>query len=144
MALFNTATIIAAVDTGPRELRSDADKVFFTAVVQDVAKGLFSTSGNTFPELHWDTSRIAYTWGAGGGATAADLFLQRYAATGLELRNAGNTAFLDFRIGVLGLEDGVTAPSTVSGVAQLYVDTADGDLKVKFGDGTVKTITVDT
>jgi hypothetical protein len=40
--------------------------------------------------------------------------------------------------GVIGIADGVTAPSTVTGVAQLYVDTADGDLKVKFGDGTVK------
>ena len=39
--------------------------------------------------------------------------------------------------GVIGIADGVTAPSTVTGVAQLYVDTADGDLKVKFGDGTV-------
>ena len=46
--------------------------------------------------------------------------------------------------GVIGIADGVTAPSTVTGVAQLYVDTADGDLKVKFGDGTVKTITVDS
>lgn len=42
------------------------------------------------------------------------------------------------------LVDGVTAPSTVSGYAGLYVDTADGDLKIKFGDGTVKTIVTDT
>ncbi len=38
----------------------------------------------------------------------------------------------------------MTAPGTVAGMAQIYVDTADGDLKVKFGDGTVKTIVVDT
>lgn len=44
----------------------------------------------------------------------------------------------------IALTDGVTAPSTVSGVAQIYVDVADGDLKVKFGDGTVKTIVIDT
>lgn len=44
----------------------------------------------------------------------------------------------------LGLVDGVTAPSTVSGKAFIYVDTADGDLKIKFGDGTVKTIVTDT
>jgi len=42
------------------------------------------------------------------------------------------------------LTDGVTAPATVAGYAILYVDTADGDLKVKFGDGVVKTIVVDT
>lgn len=40
--------------------------------------------------------------------------------------------------------DGVTAPSATSGFAKIYVDTADGDLKVIFGDGTVKTIVVDT
>lgn len=42
------------------------------------------------------------------------------------------------------LVDGVAAPSTVSGAAQIYVDNADGDLKIKFGDGTVKTIVTDT
>lgn len=46
--------------------------------------------------------------------------------------------------GAVAIKDGITAPSTATGFAQLYVDTADGDLKVKFGDGTVKTIVVDT
>jgi hypothetical protein len=46
--------------------------------------------------------------------------------------------------GVFGLTDGVSAPATLTGIAQIYVDTADGDLKVKFGDGTVKTIATDT
>lgn len=45
---------------------------------------------------------------------------------------------------VTTLIDGVTEPSTIAGHAQIYVDTADGDLKVKFGDGTVKTIVTDT
>ena len=45
--------------------------------------------------------------------------------------------------GVIGIADGVTAPSTVTGVAQLYVDTADGDLKVKFGNGTVVVLAAD-
>lgn len=44
----------------------------------------------------------------------------------------------------LVLADGVTAPSTVVGHASIYVDTADGDLKIKFADGTVKTIVTDT
>ena len=48
------------------------------------------------------------------------------------------------RMNVLYLTDGLTAPSTASGWALLYVDTADGDLKVKFGDGTVAVIAVDT
>jgi len=44
----------------------------------------------------------------------------------------------------VAIVDGVTAPATASGKAFIYVDTADGDLKVKFGDGTVKTIATDT
>ena len=46
--------------------------------------------------------------------------------------------------GTLRLTDGVTAPSAVVGYALIYVDAADGDLKIIFGDGTVKTIVVDT
>ena len=42
------------------------------------------------------------------------------------------------------LNDGVTAPTSTSGQAKLYVDSADGDLKVIFGDGTVKTIVTDS
>lgn len=43
----------------------------------------------------------------------------------------------------INIRDGITAPDTKTYV-QLYVDSADGDLKVKFSDGTVKTIVVDT
>jgi hypothetical protein len=39
--------------------------------------------------------------------------------------------------------DGVTAPTSAVGFAHIYVDTADGDLKVRFGDGVTKTITTD-
>jgi hypothetical protein len=52
----------------------------------------------------------------------------------------GTTEFLL----ALGMTDGITAPTTKGGIAYLYVDTADGDLKVKFGDGTVKTLATDT
>lgn len=44
----------------------------------------------------------------------------------------------------LGLTDGVAAPSATAGMAKLFVDTSDGDLKVIYGDGTVKLIVVDT
>lgn len=46
--------------------------------------------------------------------------------------------------GAIAITDGMTAPSTVSGYAVLYVDSSDGDLKIKFGDGTVKTIVTDS
>lgn len=65
----------------------------------------------------------------------------------LELRPKGTGAVYTpnhFLAGKIALLDGVAAPSTIGGLAQIYVDTADGDLKIKFGDGTVKTIVVDT
>lgn len=42
--------------------------------------------------------------------------------------------------GAIAITDGMTAPSTVSGYAVIYVDSSTGDLTVKFGDGTTKTI----
>ena len=41
------------------------------------------------------------------------------------------------------LTDGVTAPTAIVGLAQLYVDVADGNLKVRFGDAVTKTLAVD-
>lgn len=46
-------------------------------------------------------------------------------------------------LGALGIIDGITAPTATTGFAFLYVDTADGDLKVRFGDGVTKTIATD-
>ena len=46
--------------------------------------------------------------------------------------------------GDIAIVDGMTAPATKSGYAKIYVDSADGDLKIKFGDGTVKTIVTDS
>jgi hypothetical protein len=57
-----------------------------------------------------------------------------------QLREIASTA----KTNILQLTDGVTAPSTVSGNASIYIDSSDGDLKIKFGDGTVKTISTDT
>lgn len=45
---------------------------------------------------------------------------------------------------ILYLVDGVTAPAAITGVAQIYIDIADGDLKIRFGDNVTKTIVVDT
>lgn len=54
------------------------------------------------------------------------------------------TAGTSLRGAELWLTDGVTAPGATAGQAKIYVDTSDGDLKVVFGDGTVKTIVTDT
>jgi len=46
--------------------------------------------------------------------------------------------------GNVQIVDGVPIPSASLGNAVIYVDSADGDLKIKFSDGTIKTIVVDT
>jgi len=55
-----------------------------------------------------------------------------------------STNFRDIHHSVSSMVDGITAPGTVSGRAQIYVDSADGDLKVKFGDGFVRVIAADS
>ena len=42
------------------------------------------------------------------------------------------------------LTDGIAEPGTVSGQAFIYVDSADGDLKVKFGDGFIVVLAADS
>ena len=42
------------------------------------------------------------------------------------------------------IKDGITAPDTLTGYGQIYIDEDDGDLKIKFGDGTVKVIRFDS
>jgi hypothetical protein len=46
--------------------------------------------------------------------------------------------------GYISIADGVSAPATLGSYAHIYVDSADGDLKVKFGDGHVATIATDS
>jgi len=46
--------------------------------------------------------------------------------------------------GTIEIKDGITAPSsTTSGFSGLYIDTADGNFKIRFNSGTIKTIATD-
>lgn len=92
----------------------------------------------------------------GGGRRGAAIVGRQFGATaqtfGLEFLvstsvTASDTLLEAMRITheqALQIRDGISAPATANGWASLYVDSADGDLKVKFGDGVVKTIVVDT
>ena len=88
-------------------------------------------------------------------------WVRRPANPGYFASGSGSSAEHDFLVGFLSnktyadvngrlvtetleLADGVGAPSTIAGRATIFVSSADGDLKIKFGDGTVKTIVVDT
>lgn len=45
--------------------------------------------------------------------------------------------------GYIAIMDGIGVPSTIIGMASIYIDGSDGDLKIKFSDGTIKTIVTD-
>lgn len=56
----------------------------------------------------------------------------------------GNTFLTSLLEGILALADGVTAPTAVVGTAFEYVDTADGDLKIRYGNNFTKLIVADS
>ena len=62
---------------------------------------------------------------------------------GADYKNPNAYAVTEVVNNSIKIVDGITAPGTEN-YAQMYIDTADGDLKIKFADGTVKTIVVDT
>jgi hypothetical protein len=65
-------------------------------------------------------------------------------ATGVHSLGAAGASWSTIWASTLTLADGVTAPSAVANRAVLFVDAADGDLKIIYSDGTIKTIIVDT
>lgn len=78
-----------------------------------------------------------------GGTTSSFPALKRN-STALETKLADDSAYAPHAMQYLDITDGVTAPGAATGRARIYVDTADGDLKIIFADGTIKTIVVDT
>jgi hypothetical protein len=78
-----------------------------------------------------------------GGTTSSFPALKRN-STALETKLADDSAYAPHAMQYLDVTDGVTAPGAATGRARIYVDSADGDLKCVFADGTVKTIVTDT
>jgi len=88
-----------------------------------------------------------------GGATTLSIIspdVASYSALGeIDLGIGGTQRLRVFSTGIkvygdMRVQDGIAAPATDAGYAILYVDSADGDLKVKFGDGFVRVIAADS
>lgn len=124
-ALLSSNTLATVLTA--RNTNAGASAQTVAKIGNDTAAGIFAVTVNS--SAHASPSKVQV-------ATGIDtpLFLGANAVDQVRLASDG----------ALGIRDGVTAPSTVAGWGQIYIDTADGDLKIKFGDGTVKTIVVDT
>jgi hypothetical protein len=85
-----------------------------------------------------DFSRLMF-----GGQTSSFPALKR-SATVLETKLADDSGYTQHNAQMFAVVDGISAPSATVGLAKIFVDTADGDLKIIYGDGTTKTIVVDT
>lgn len=82
-------------------------------------------------------------WHIGVGATEGLRIVESGVAETVRFSQVASGGGMYLLNGPFRLVDGITEPGTVAGFAQLYVDAADGDLKVKFGDGVVKTLATD-
>jgi hypothetical protein len=116
-----------------------------TVLVVNNTSSNFSGAGS-YNELPWRVTAPIFTIEATNGTSGArwnaiggqDAFWHRFLKNGTEMFRLGYD-------GALGLRDGITAPSAdVAGNAWLYIDAADGDLKIRFDNGTIKTIVTDT
>jgi len=84
-------------------------------------------------------------WAAATNPSRFDANLDWDSGNGhLRFVDGGGAAFKGVRMPKLVLDDGVTPQGALTGMAQIYVDAADGDLKIKFGDGVIKTIMTDS
>lgn len=111
-----------------------------TATTFNVSTTLNMLAANTIKLFRSDGARS----GTLGHDNNAAYWQNSTAGDNWEFRNnAGATVGGLLNAGGFILKDGITAPSTLAGFGLLYIDTADGDLKIKFGDGVVKTIVVD-
>lgn len=93
---------------------------------------------NVVGDVNWRF--LMYTTGlmVWGDGTNTDVTLYR------ENANLLKTDDEFWAVGPLDLTDGIAAPGGAAGRAKIYVDTADGDLKVVFADGFVATIAADS
>ena len=74
-----------------------------------------------------------------GGQTASFPALKRNGVA-LETKLANDSAYAQHTAKQIAIVDGVSEPATQAGLATLYVEA--GALKIKFSDGTVKTVTL--
>ncbi len=103
-----------------------------------------ASSGNAVWDFTVDGEDLKWRLASDDALTATDwLVVSRTGLNPDAVRMRTDIFHLDD--GYFAIKDGKAAPGgAIPGLALIYVDSADGDLKVLFGDGTTKTIVTDT
>jgi hypothetical protein len=139
---------VGTASTNRFDFTSSQFKVNATTASNNTSSGALVVSGGVGVAGAIVTGGIVRCGGSNGlslGSDTGNIRIDSAGPAGVEFRglSAADT-ITGFTMREMALIDGTAAPSTRAGYATIYVDTADGDLKVKFGDGTVKTIATDT
>jgi hypothetical protein len=136
-ALTIVGNLVATNVQGTNNVNTTGGGAFFwtsKSALTSASDGMIMLSNNA----QTDFNRLQF-----GGTTSSFPALKR-SATALETKLADDSAYAQHNQLIAALVDGITAPSATVGLAKIFVDTADGDLKVIFGDGTTKTLATDT
>lgn len=159
ITISRSGTTISSINTGAAIRGVDGSVSFPSySFINDTDTGIYRTAADELAVATGGTKRFAvnsggfYLYQGAGWAnfsyTGADKILSVTCSDGTSSAGGYIQVLGDYAArlgdGYLAVLDGRAAPSTISGYAVIYVDSADGDLKVKFGDGTTKTIVVDT
>jgi hypothetical protein len=133
---------------GGTSATSSSLTLYGTTASTSTSSGALVVSGGVGVAKEIVTGGIIRCGGSNGlslGSDTGNIRIDTAGPAGVEFRGLSSAdTVTGFTMREMALIDGTTAPSTRAGYATIYVDTADGDLKVKFGDGTVKTIATDS
>jgi len=109
----------------------------------DTGISYFTDSDTIFKLIYTASAENHFTMTPGASGVSPILSAAGSIDTDVDIRLIPKGAGVT-RTSILSITDGVTAPAAVVGQARIYVNSSNGDLEVIFGDGTTKTIVVDT
>lgn len=118
---------------------SDTEKLTSTSYPLYTYLG-FSAAGGSV-KLH-AAADMYFRIDSDNGGTGMNFLWEHNAGT--QLAELNDNGLFGLTVGPLGLLDGIAEPAHNATYAQIYVDVADGDLKIKFKDDFIRVIAADS